>query len=46
MEFESKPLKFEKIVTGGGEATVNVRAQKPGRYEFYDDFHEDTRAAP
>jgi hypothetical protein len=22
--------------------TVNVRAQKPGKYEFYDDFHEDT----
>ncbi len=42
MEFESKPLKFEKIVSGGGEAVVNVRAQKPGRYEFYDDFHEDT----
>jgi plastocyanin len=42
MEFESKSLKFEKIVTGGGEATVNVRAQRPGRYEFYDDFHEDT----
>jgi plastocyanin len=42
MEFESKDLKFEKIVTGGGEATVNARAQKPGRYEFYDDFHEET----
>lgn len=42
MEFESKSLKFEKIVTGGSEVTVNVRAQKPGSYEFYDDFHEDT----
>jgi plastocyanin len=42
MEFESKDLKFEKIVTGGGEVTVNVRAQKAGRYEFYDDFHEET----
>jgi hypothetical protein len=42
MEFESKSLKVEKIITGGGEATVNVRAQKPGRYEFYDDFHEET----
>lgn len=42
MEFESKSLKFEKIVTGGAEATVNVRGQKPGSYEFYDDFHEDT----
>jgi plastocyanin len=42
MEFESKTLKFEKIVTGGSEAIVNVRPQKPGRYEFYDDFHEET----
>ncbi|MGZ3409841.1 MAG: cupredoxin domain-containing protein [Xanthobacteraceae bacterium] len=42
MEFESKSLKFEKIITGGSEVTVNVRAQKPGSYEFYDDFHEDT----
>jgi plastocyanin len=42
MEAESKELRFEKIIPGGGEVTVNVRAQKPGRYEFYDDFHEDT----
>lgn len=42
MEAESKDLRFEKIVPGGGEVTVNVRPQKPGRYEFYDDFHEDT----
>jgi hypothetical protein len=42
MEFESKELRFEKIIPGGGEATVNVRAQKPGRYEFFDDFHEET----
>lgn len=42
MEAESKDLRFEKIIPGGGEVTVNVRAQKPGRYEFYDDFHEDT----
>jgi plastocyanin domain-containing protein len=42
MEFESKSLKVEKIVPGSSEATINVRAQKPGRYEFYDDFHEDT----
>lgn len=42
MEFESKELRFEKIVPGGGEVTINVRAQKPGRYEFYDEFHEET----
>ncbi len=33
VEFESTMLRFEKIVTAGSEVTVNVRAQKPGRYE-------------
>jgi plastocyanin len=40
-ELESKSLKVEKIVAGSAEATVNVRALDPGRYEFYDEFHED-----
>lgn len=42
IEFESKSLRVEKIITGNGEATFNIRAQKPGRYEFFDEFHEDT----
>lgn len=42
VEFESNILRFEKIVTAGSEATVNVRAQKPGRYEFFDEFREET----
>ena len=42
VEFESNVLRFEKIVTAGSEATVNIRAQKPGRYEFYDEFREET----
>ncbi len=36
---EQKP-RVEKVLTGNGEAVVNIRAQKPGRYEFFDDFHE------
>ena len=40
MEFESKPLKIEKVVAGGSDATINVRAQKPGRYEFVDEYNE------
>lgn len=40
MEFESKTLKVEKVVVGGGDATINVRAQKPGRYEFFDEYNE------
>ena len=39
MEFESKALRVEKVVAGKGEATINVRAQKAGRYDFFDDFN-------
>jgi hypothetical protein len=42
MEFESKALKIEKVVAGSSDATVNVRAQKPGRYEFVDEYNEKT----
>jgi plastocyanin len=42
MEFESKTLRVEKVLTGNSEAVINVRAQKPGRYEFFDEFHEKT----
>jgi Cupredoxin-like domain len=41
-EFESKTLRVEKVVPGGGTITVRVRALTPGRYRFYDDYHEDT----
>jgi heme/copper-type cytochrome/quinol oxidase subunit 2 len=43
MEFESKTLKVEKVIAAGGEAVVNVRAQKPGRYEFFNEFNEKAR---
>ena len=46
MEFESKTLHVEKVVAAGGNATINVRAQKPGRYEFFDEYNEkDARGA-
>ena len=41
-EFESKPLRVEKVVPGGGKITVQVRALAPGRYRFFDDYHEST----
>lgn len=41
-EFESKTLRVEKIVTGGGRITIQMRPLSPGRYRFFDDFHEDT----
>ena len=41
-EFESKTLRVEKVVEGGGTITIQVRALTPGRYRFFDDYHEDT----
>jgi len=41
-EFESKTLRVEKVAPAGGTITVKVRALTPGRYRFFDDYHEDT----
>jgi hypothetical protein len=41
-EFESKTLRVEKVVAAGGKITLQVRALPPGRYRFFDDYHEDT----
>jgi hypothetical protein len=43
MEFESTSLRVEKVIAPGSEGVVNVRALAPGRYEFFDDFHQQTR---
>lgn len=43
MEFESVSLRVEKVIAAGSEGVVNVRALAPGHYEFFDDFHQDTR---
>jgi heme/copper-type cytochrome/quinol oxidase subunit 2 len=43
MEFESASLRVEKVIAPGSEGVVNVRALAPGRYEFLDDFHPETR---
>lgn len=45
MEFESTSLRVEKVVAAGTDGVVNVRALKPGRYEFYDDFNDKARGA-
>jgi hypothetical protein len=42
-EFESSDLHFEKIVPVGSEAVVYVHPLRPGRYNFYDDFHHATQ---
>ena len=41
MEFESKTLHVEKVIAANSEAVVNVRAQKPGKYKFVDEYNED-----
>jgi len=41
-EFESHSLKREKVIPGGQKATILIGPLKPGRYEFYGEFHEKT----
>ena len=45
MDFESVSLRVEKVVTGNGEGIIRLRPLAPGRYEFFDDFHQETRGA-
>jgi Cupredoxin-like domain len=42
MELESDALHIEKVVAAGKDATIKIRAQKPGRYEFFDEYNEKT----
>ncbi|MCX8254384.1 Cupredoxin-like domain-containing protein (fragment) (plasmid) [Beijerinckiaceae bacterium RH AL1] len=41
-EFESKTLRVEKVVAGKARVAVQIRPLSPGRYRFFDDYHEDT----
>ena len=41
-EFESTDMHREKVVAGGQEITVYIGPLRPGRYEFFGDFHPDT----
>ena len=41
-EFESKDMKFEKIVAGHSKIIVKVKAMPGGTFEFFDEYHEDT----
>ena len=42
-EFESVDFHREKVVPSGKEITLFVGPLNPGSYEFFDDFHPDTR---
>lgn len=41
-EFESKSLKREKVIPAGAKAVILIGPLKPGRYEFFGEFHEAT----
>jgi hypothetical protein len=43
VEFESKPLQIETIVKPGAESVIKVKAQKPGRYTYFDDLHPSAK---
>ena len=42
MEFESVSLRVEKVVTGNGQGIIRLRPLEAGRYNFFDDFHQET----
>ena len=41
-EFDSAPLKTEKVVAGGYTASVRLRPLAPGRYAFMGEYHPET----
>lgn len=40
-EFESTPLRVEKVLSPGVTSFVVIHPLKPGRYPFFDEFHMD-----
>lgn len=40
-EFESTPLRIEKVLSPGVSSFVVIHPLKPGRYPFFDEFHMD-----
>jgi Cupredoxin-like domain len=42
MEFESASLRVEKVVVANSDVIINLRPLQPGRYSFFDDFHQQT----
>lgn len=41
-EFESLPLRKEKVLAPGSESFVVLGPLSPGEYKFYDEFHMTT----
>ncbi|CAM5419740.1 cupredoxin domain-containing protein [Eoetvoesiella caeni] len=43
VEFESLPLRKEKVLGPGVTSFVVIKISRPGQYPFFDDFHQDTK---
>jgi hypothetical protein len=43
MEFESVSLRVERVIPGNSEGLIRLRPLAPGRYSFFDDFHQETQ---
>jgi plastocyanin len=41
-EFESRELKFEKVIPGKSKGVVRFGPLAKGRYTFFGEYHEDT----
>lgn len=44
-EFESKPLRLEKVLAPHSQSVLVIRTLDPGEYKFFDDFHPDAPPA-
>uniref|UniRef100_UPI00333F2850 cupredoxin domain-containing protein n=1 Tax=Castellaniella defragrans TaxID=75697 RepID=UPI00333F2850 len=43
VEFESLPLRKEKVLGPGVKSFVVLKLSRPGEYPFFDDFHPDVK---
>ncbi|PLC55165.1 cupredoxin-domain containing protein [Pollutimonas nitritireducens] len=43
VEFESLPLRKEKVLGPGVKSFVVLSISRPAEYPFFDDFHQDAR---
>jgi plastocyanin len=41
-EFESRPLKVERVIAGNSTAVIRIKALSKGSYKFFGEFHEKT----
>lgn len=41
-EFESQALKREKVIAAGAKGVILIGPLKPGRYEFFGEYHPAT----